>query len=39
MPDRPFLKEERNSSFPIPIEETTPIPVMQIRRDIAISIV
>jgi hypothetical protein len=31
MPDFPFFKEKRNSSFPIPIGETTPIPVIQIR--------
>src|SRR4030042_4225448 len=34
MPDFPFFKDERNSSFPIPIGETTPIPVTQIRSDV-----
>src|SRR4030043_1109887 len=34
MPDFPFFREERNSSFPIPIGETTPIPVIQIRSDV-----
>ena len=36
MPDRPFFKEKRNSSLPIPIEEMTPTPVMQMRSTIVL---
>jgi hypothetical protein len=38
IPDFPFFKEKRNSSLPIPMGETTPIPVIQIRSFFAIFI-
>jgi hypothetical protein len=37
MPDSPFFREKRNSSLPIPIGETIPTPVIQIRSFVAIS--